>query len=213
MPVRIAEDDLQPGAKHVVVEGCELLGDRARLGGADGGFATARIFKRFRGRGMPDREDLVGVAHVADPVEVTQVGLETLVQSECLIDCEALADDGENRPVTGRDFRDIIRCDNAAAAGHVDREYTRVARNVAPDVARQQPRIGIVATAARARADDELDRLALIEITDGIGAGKTRLQGDAGKTSDASYQDEPRRNSAHASSKARRAVAAGWARV
>ena len=112
---------------------------------------------------MPDSQNLIGCAHVSNPVEGAQISLQRRIQPKRLIDREPLAHHSKNRSIFGRSQRYVIGCNNTAAAGHIDGHQGRLAGYVAPDVAREQAGVGIIA-AANAGANDESDLFAGIKL-------------------------------------------------
>jgi hypothetical protein len=68
-------------------------------------------------------------------------------------------------------FIDVIGGREAASRGHVLHDDGRIACNVLAHVPRHQARLGVVA-AAGARANDEADLLAGVELRDRLRAGR-----------------------------------------
>jgi hypothetical protein len=73
----------------------------------------------------------------------------------------------DRRAVARRNIVKIIRHDEAAGAGHVFRHYIRLAGNMSPDVPLHDAHVNIV-TGARPVTDEEAERLAFVEILDGL---------------------------------------------
>ena len=155
LPARIASDDLEFRAQHIVHERRHLYGGRARARRADLRHALLGVLEGLGLRRVPDGQHLRRIAHVADPVELPQIGLEGRVEPERLIGRQSLADHGEDRAVFWREFSDPVGRHDAAAARHVDRHDRRIAGDVAPHVAGEKSGI-LVVTAAGRRADDHL---------------------------------------------------------
>ena len=86
-----------------------------------------------------------------------------------LFDRQRLGDDGHGRAVFGGDFIKIIGGADRACTGHIDRNHSGRARQVAADMARDNAAIKIVA-APRRIADIDGDRL----------SGEIRLLGHGG---------------------------------
>ncbi len=85
---------------------------------------------------------------------------------------QPLADDSDHGAVTRRHLRHIVGGGDAPAARHVDDHHRRIAGDVFPDEARQQAGV-LVIVAAHRGAHDEADLLALVEVRDRIGRGRT----------------------------------------
>src|SRR5262245_32981044 len=100
--------------------------------------------------------------HVADPAESSHVEID--VRSLCqLIERQRVLKDSKGRTSAGSADRQVVGGDTPAGTGHVLDHNQRISRNEPPEMARKEPRIGIVA-AAHSRTDDKLDLLALKEI-------------------------------------------------
>src|SRR5262249_21237307 len=78
--------------------------------------------------------------------------------------------------VLGREVVEIIDRAQAAGARHVLHDHARIAGNEPAEMARQEPRIGVV-TAARPIADDQIDLLAPVETGDRTGVRGAHRQG------------------------------------
>ena len=79
------------------------------------------------------------------------------------IDHDVAGEQAELEPVLGRDVEHVVRRDHGAGALHVAHHHGRIARDVAAEMARHQPRIGVGA-AAGIEARDQVDGLAAVEI-------------------------------------------------
>src|SRR5262249_19855317 len=109
-----------------------------------------------------------------------------LVKAERLIHRLCLRHHGQRGAVMGRDFVEIVERGEPAAARHVHRHRGRIARDVADDVARQEPQIEIV-VAARRRADNHLELLAAVEIGDWVGECDVRCRDGEDQREEAAY--------------------------
>ena len=188
----IAEDDLEPGAEHVVVEHRILHRRRACAGGADGGDALLGVLERLGLRGVPGDQQLVRKDHIGDPVELAQIGLELRRHAERLVGGEPLADDADHGAVAGRDLRHVVGGDDAAAAGHVHHDHRRIAGDVLAHEAGDQPRIGVV-VGGRHGAHDDADLLAAVEIGDRVGRGRAGGRGSSRSTEQHWHSAAPQR--------------------
>src|SRR6476620_9211177 len=86
----IAVNDLELGSERVVVQGDQLGRSGSHSGSANDRFAAFRILESAGGGNRRRIQNLILLAHVADPVERAQVGVERLVQAECLVQREGL---------------------------------------------------------------------------------------------------------------------------
>ena len=114
------------------------------------------------GAAVPHHADADLVIGAADPVEPVAVELRGLV-AEQRIEAGAAADGADHRAVLVGDVVEPVGEPQAAGAFHVLRRHRRIAGNVLAEVARDQPRVDVVA-AADAVADHHLDGLALVEL-------------------------------------------------
>ena len=80
----------------------------------------------------------------------------------------AALDERDGGAVLGRDVEHVVGGGEAAGRRHVLHDDGGIAGDVPADMARHQPRLGVVA-AARRRADDQRDLLAGVELGDRLG--------------------------------------------
>ena len=114
------------------------------------------------GAAVPHHADADLVIGAADPVEPVAVELRGLV-AEQRIEAGAAADGADHRAVLVGDVVEPVGEPQAAGAFHVLRRHLRIAGNVLAEMARDQPRVDVVA-AADAVADHHVDGLALVEL-------------------------------------------------
>jgi hypothetical protein len=104
---------------------------------------------------------------------LTCVELRALAAAEQWLYHHARRETGNGGAVLGGDIVEIVDRLEAAGSRHVLRNEPWIARDVAAHMARERPRIDVIA-AAGAEADHHLDGLAGVEI--GLGRGRWRCR-------------------------------------
>jgi hypothetical protein len=160
-PERVAQEERHVGAG--IARRGAAQDERRTIG-------PTRIVDRFHRRVRPHEQD-IGVVRVArrraEPGEVARIELHARVVPERAEQGHVAGEGAEDGAVLGRHIVEVIGGAQTSGAGHVLHDDAGIAGNVPAHVARQEPRIHIVA-AARPIADDESDLLALVEIGDRI---------------------------------------------
>ena len=172
---RIAGDELDLGAEHRAQEHREIVEVRARPFAAERERFCQHVVPGLHRIGVPSRAQAHIVGDVADPGVAAGVELKVAEQR---LHGKAARHGADHAAVLGRDREDVLRGLEASRPRHVLRDHFRITRDVLAHMAREQPRIEVVA-ASRGEADDHRDGAAGIKILDAGGAGRERSEQSA----------------------------------
>jgi len=158
----IAGDDLELGAEHGVEHRGELIGVVTGAGRADGERLRQHILEFADAGGSQRDADADLVIGAADPGEFRGV-VSRARFAEQRIERGAPAGGANHAAVARRSTVEIIGQPQAAGAFHVLRHDGGIARDVAAEMARDQPGVKVITT-ADAVADLQIERFSPVEI-------------------------------------------------
>src|SRR6266850_493831 len=139
----VAHDDLELGTIQVVHDGRIDRDGRAGTRSREGGFVFLRVREGLDLRGLPREHDVDERIGAADPAELG--GLEAnALRSKLLVERNGGRADGKHRAILGRDAVDGVDRQEAAGARLVLGDDVRLAGNMLPDMAGDDPRPDVI---------------------------------------------------------------------
>ena len=154
----------QQGGFHIIM--------RSSAGTGDDDLLLARILDRIDPMRLPDHEYCRIGLHTAQKMNLAGIVLD-LFRVQDLGHGDVLRQLADNRSVLCSGVIEIVCALGPALPGHVLNDDSRVAGNMPGDKARHDATVDSVHS-ARAKRNDHRDRLALVEIGDGLRSGGRR---------------------------------------